>query len=91
MKPAMKNVHKIRKSFEKKIEMHAQFEKPQNKPKNVTSKLKILKSALRNLKKIKSLAIFCLNFDFRFSNLTFNFQIHLGFTLQTSVSLTFFL
>ena len=43
--------------------MHAHFERSCNKLKNVTSKLKILKSKFENLKKIKNLAILCLNFN----------------------------
>ena len=44
--------------------MHVQFERPCGKPKNVTSKLKLPKSKLVNLKKFKSLPILSLNFDF---------------------------
>ena len=44
--------------------MHAHSERPCNKLKNVTSKLKMLKSKLENLKKIKNLLTLCLNFDF---------------------------
>ena len=57
MKLAINNVHKIRKSFQKILEMHTHFERPCNKLKNVTSKLKILKSRLEDLKKFKSLPI----------------------------------
>ena len=46
------------------IEMHVHFEGPCNKLKNVTSKLKILKSNFENLKKFKNLPILCLNFNF---------------------------
>ena len=34
--------------------MHAHFERPSNKLKNVTSKLKILKSKLENLRNLKT-------------------------------------
>ena len=51
MKPAINNIHKVRKCFPKKLERHAHFEKPcNNKLKNVNSTLKILKSKLKNLK-----------------------------------------
>ena len=61
--------------------MYAHFEGPCNKLKNVTSKLKTLKSKWENLKKLKNFPILCLNFifilvfnfDFRFSNLIFIF------------------
>ena len=46
--------------------MQAQFERLCNKLKNVTSKLKILKSKLENPKKIENLPILCLNFNFNF-------------------------
>ena len=42
MKRGIYKVHKLGKSFQKQIEMHAHFEWPCNKLKNVTSKLKIL-------------------------------------------------
>ena len=49
--PAINNIHKVRKSFpKKKIEMREHFEIPCNEPKNVTLKLKILKSKFENLK-----------------------------------------
>ena len=51
MKRAINNLHKIRQSFQK-IEMHAHSEWPCNKLKNVTLKLKKLKSKLENLEKI---------------------------------------
>ena len=38
MKPTINNVHKVRKSFQKKIEMYKHFERPCNKLKNLTSK-----------------------------------------------------
>ena len=44
MIPAINNVHKIRKTFQNKIEINEHFERPYNKMKNVTWKLKILKS-----------------------------------------------
>ena len=57
-------VHKIRKPFQKKIEINTLFERPCNELKNVTSKLKILTSKLGNVKKFKILPNLCLNFDF---------------------------
>ena len=66
MKLEINNIHKIRKSFQKKIEMHAHFERPCNKLNNVTSKLRILRSKLeKNLKKLSNLPILCLNFNFK--------------------------
>ena len=53
-----------KKSFQKEIEMHAHFERPCNKLKNASSKLKILESKLANLKKFKNLPILCLNFNY---------------------------
>ena len=50
MNSTINNVHKVRKRFPKKLKLHAHFEKPCNKPKNVNSKIKILKSKLENLK-----------------------------------------
>ena len=52
MKPTINNAQKTRKSFQKKkkFETHAHFERPCNKLKNVTSKLKTLKLKLENLK-----------------------------------------
>ena len=47
---ATNNVHKVRKWFPKKLEMHAHLEKPCNKLKHVNSTLKILKTKLKNLK-----------------------------------------
>ena len=64
MKPVINNVHKLRKSFIKKVGMHAHFEGPSNKLKNVTSKSKILKSKSENLTKFKYLPILFLNFNF---------------------------
>ena len=80
-----------------KIKMHAHFERPYNKLKNVTFKLKILKSKLENLKKCRNLPILCQNFhfisvfDFLFSVFKFDFYFTnpFSFTLQASVSLTF--
>ena len=54
MKPAINNVHKLRKSFQKKVEMHAHFERPCDKLKSVTLKLNILKSKLENLKNFEN-------------------------------------
>ena len=59
MKRGKYKVHKLGKSFQKQIEMHAHFEWPCNKLKNVTSKLKILKSILENHKKFKNYPILC--------------------------------
>ena len=50
MNSAINNVHRVRKWFAKKLEMQVHFEKPCNKLKEVNSKLKILKSKLKNLK-----------------------------------------
>ena len=52
MKPTINNVHKTRTSFQKKKKKNrnAHFERPRNKLQNVTSKLKILKLKLENLK-----------------------------------------
>ena len=47
-KQCSKNKNIVQKK--KKIETHAHFERPRNKLKNVTSKLKILKLKLENLK-----------------------------------------
>ena len=62
IKPATNNVHKLKKSFQKKIEMNVQFERPCHELKNLTSKLKILKSKFENLEKLKKLSILCLHF-----------------------------
>ena len=57
MKPInINNVHKFKKKkkIQKKIKMNSHFERPYNKLKNVTSKLKILKSKLETLQTLKT-------------------------------------
>ena len=49
------------------------IEKPCNKLKNVTAKLKILKSKLGNLNNFKNLSILFLNFDFELCFLNYDF------------------
>ena len=46
------NNDRIKRKYYKKLEIHARFERPCYKLKNVTSKLKIIKSKLVNLKQI---------------------------------------
>ena len=43
--------------------MDAHLRGPYKKLENVSSKLKILKSKLENLRKFKTLQVLCLNFD----------------------------
>ena len=93
------SVHKVIKLFPKQlIKIHAHFEKPCTKLKKCkfkieSTKIKIGKAEI-NLKTsqfyIWILIWFYkfLNFNFRFSNLTFIFKFHWDFTPQASASLT---
>ena len=90
MKLEINNIHKIRKSFQKKIEMHAHFERPCNKLNNVKSNVENTKTKTGKSENIQKPPNFTSEFQFYISFSILILVFHLGFTLQTYVYVLMF-